>query len=139
MDIKIKFRGESFVIKLNDSNTVEELAEKIVENEVAKKYDLCIHCINSIQLIFFFEVLKRDKKLSDYDIKEGDCIEVRKIIVGGGYIDNLKEESKSEKAKKIGFDMNLIKRDELKINLIHFDANMKMEKITDILIILKLM
>ena len=42
----------------------------------------------------------------------------------GGYIDNLKEESKSEIAKKIGFDMNLIKRHELNINLIYFDDNM---------------
>ena len=89
--------------------------------EVAKKYNFCIHSIN---LKFLGEELKRDKKLSYYEIEEGDCIEVSKKCEGGGYIDNLKEESKSEKAKKIGFDMNLIKRDELKINLIHFDLNM---------------
>ena len=122
MHIKIIVNGgESFVIQLNDSSTLKELKEKIVENEVAKKYNFCIHSIN---LKFLGEELKRDKKLSYYEIEEGDCIEVSKKCEGGGYIDNLKEESKSEKAKKIGFDMNLIKRDELKINLIHFDANM---------------
>ncbi len=121
MHIKIIVKRESFIIQLNDSNTVKELKEKIVENEVAKKYNFCIH---SIHLIFLAEIMRWDKKLSYYEIEEGDCIEVNKKSEGGGYIDNLKEESKSEKAKKIGFDMNLIKRDELKINLIHFDANM---------------
>ena len=66
------------------------------------------------------------KKLSYYKIKEGDKIHVTKknVIKAAGCMDNLKEESKSEIAKKIGFDMNLIKRNKLKINLIHFDANM---------------
>ena len=31
-------------------------------------------------------------------------------------------------AKNIGFDMNLIKRDELLLNLIHFDFNMTNEE-----------
>ena len=39
---------------------------------------------------------------------------------GGGYIDNFREELN----KSIGFDLNLIKRNELNINLIFFDLNM---------------
>ena len=100
MDIKIKFfSGESFVIKLNDSNTVKELAEKIVENEVSKKYNFCIHSMN---LMFSAEIMKYDKKLSYYKIKEGDKIDViiKDEIKAAGCIDNLKEESKSEIAKK---------------------------------------
>lgn len=46
------------------------------------------------------------------------------MLQGSGFIDNLKEKSETSIAKNIGFDMNLIKRDELKINLIHFDLNM---------------
>ena len=46
----------------------------------------------------------------------------------GGYIDNLKKEAETQFAKNIGFDMNLIKRDELNINLIHFDFNMTNEE-----------
>ena len=79
MDIKIRFPSqESFVIKLNDINTVEELAEKIVENEVAKKYHLCIH---SIHLKFLAEIMRWDEKLSYYGIKEGAYINVIKKIM----------------------------------------------------------
>ena len=78
MDIKIKFfSGESFVIKLNDINTVEELAEKIVENKIAKKYHFCIHSIN----LYFGQVMRWDEKLSYYGIKEGAYINVIKKIM----------------------------------------------------------
>ena len=68
--------------------------------------------------------MRYDEKFSYYGIKEGDYIYIMIRSKVGGYIDNLKEESKREIAKKIGFDMNWIKRDELNINLIYFDANM---------------
>ena len=77
-----------------------------------------------MQLKYNGELMKDNLILSDYGIEEGDCIVVNEKKAGGGYIDNLKEESKTEKAKKIGFDMDLIKRDELNINLIYFDVNM---------------
>lgn len=70
--------------------------------------------------------MRDEKQLSEYNIKKNGSISVISSlpIEGGGYIDNLKEESNSEIAQKIGFNMNLIKRDELNINLIHFDLNM---------------
>ena len=39
-------------------------------------------------------------------------------------IDDLKEQNGEEEAKELGFDLNLLKRRELNINLIHFDKNM---------------
>ena len=78
MHIKIIVNSrESFVIQLSDSNTVKESAEKIVENKIVKKYHLCIHSIN---LKFLAEIMRWDKKLSDYEIEEGDCIEVQKKV-----------------------------------------------------------
>ena len=64
--------------------------------------------------------------IKNYRIKEGMIIKVYFLysFSYGAIIDNLKEESKSQIAKKIGFDMELIERDELNINLIHFDLNM---------------
>ena len=64
------------------------------------------------------------KILKEYNIEQNNLITMLISIIGGGCIDNLKKESKTSIAKKIGFDMNLIKRDELNINLIHFDFNL---------------
>ena len=86
-------------------------------NKTYQKYYCDEHvprnCINNVDNLEDFgepkttnKIMWWDKKLSYYEIEEGDCIEVQKKCEGGGYIDNLKEESKSEKAKKIGFDMN---------------------------------
>jgi hypothetical protein len=41
-------------------------------------------------------------------------------ISGVGFIDNIKNKIDLN----LGFDMSLIKRDELNVNLIHFDKNM---------------
>ena len=86
-----------------------------------KKYHISGH---SLVLLFDAEVMRDEKQLSEYDIEQYDEIIVHYSSTGGGFIDNLKDESKSEIAQKIGFDMNLIKRNELNINLIHFDLNM---------------
>jgi len=57
--------------------------------------------------------------IKNFDIKEYDIIDIQTHIVGGG-IDNIKDEIDL----KIGFDMNLIQRNELSVNLIHFDLKM---------------
>ena len=62
--------------------------------------------------------MKNDKKLSYYNIKDFDRLTYD--FSYAGFIDNLKEESKTPIAKKIGFDMNLIKRNELNININSF-------------------
>jgi hypothetical protein len=92
------------------------------------------------KFVFKGQILQNGKRLSDYDISDNCMILLNSSSISGGYIDNLKEESKTQIAKKIGFDMELIKRDELNINLIHFDLNMTNgENYIYILIILKQM
>ena len=66
--------------------------------------------------------MKNYKKLSYYYIKDFDRLTMEFLydFSYAGFIDNLKEESKTPIAKKIGFDMNLIKRNELNININSF-------------------
>ena len=75
---------------------------------------------------FFYQgrILQNFKTFEDYDIKENDTIFFYLPGLAGGYIDNLKEESKTQIAQKIGFNMELISRNELYVNLIHYDNNM---------------
>ena len=63
------------------------------------------------------------KSFRDNNIKEYTVLKYNKnpfINLMGGAIDNIKNESDYN----IGFDLSLIKRDELNVNLIHFDKNM---------------
>lgn len=63
--------------------------------------------------------LQDSKTISYYNIREGDTLKIIPELVGA-CIDNLK----NEENPNIGFDLKLIKRDELHVNLIHFDASM---------------
>ena len=54
-----------------------------------------------------------NKSDDDFNYKPED-------LIPEGWIDNLL----NEEDKKIGFDLKLLKRDELNVNLIHFDKNM---------------
>ena len=79
-----------------------------------------------IQPFFLFDEMKyNDKKLEDsktinyYKVREGDTLNIIREKIGA-CIDNLKEEVDSN----IGFDIDLIKRTELHVNLIHFDSAM---------------
>ena len=63
------------------------------------------------------------KSFRDNNIKEYTVLKYNKnpfITLLGGAIDNIKNENDYN----IGFDLSLIKRDELNVNLIHFDKNM---------------
>ena len=126
MEININFfGGETYKIKVNGDDTYKDLKEKCIKNFI-KKYPHKDHKFN-----FMFDgciLEKLEYKLKDLNIKENDTIIVCISHERGGCIDNLKEESKTPIAKNIGFDMNLIKRDELNINLIHFDYNMTNEE-----------
>ena len=62
-----------------------------------------------------------NEEVQNYEpVKEEDFNYNPNDIVNECYIDNLKE----EEDKDIGFDLSLIKRNELYVNLIHFDTNM---------------
>ena len=119
--IKDNYLNFCFSIDVNEDDTVGDLKEKILKTKIKE----IPHSSHYFYLSFKHIRLKNDKKLSYYNIKNFDY-----LIIGflysfsyAGYIDNLKEESETPIAKKIGFDMNLIKRNELNINLIHFDNN----------------
>ena len=60
---------------------------------------------------------EEDKKIESKDEKFYDFDKAN--VVNECYIDNLKE----EEDKDIGFDLSLLKRNELYVNLIHFDTN----------------
>ena len=109
-------KNNSFFLTVNPNITIEELKDKILEK--------VRHSNHEIGLSYDGNILNDDKKLSYYGVLEGHTLYYMLKHEGGGCIDNLKEESKSDIAKKIGFDMSLIKRDELNINLIHFDLHM---------------
>ena len=121
MEVKVIFKGNYFPIIINENDTVNDLYTKCDEN--LKKFP---HEHHDIILHYKGLIIERNSSeiLEEYEIKQNDSIFMTTSFRAGGYIDNLKEESKTPIAKKIGFDMNLIKRDELNINLIHFDFNL---------------
>ena len=126
MEIKLQFAYRYYILLVNAEDTIKLLKEKIID-AIIKNFP---HFNHSFILFYEGQYLEDDKKLSFYNIMKEKYIYITfpRHIKGGGYIDNLEEESKSPLAKKIGFDMNLIKRDELNINLIHFDFNMTNEE-----------
>ena len=123
MEINVIVLGWKYPLYLNKSDSIPEIKKKIISKLITESIP---HHSHSCGLTINGENARDDQKLSDFDIEEGDNVGVFFYceINAGGYIDNLKEESKRELAQKIGFDMNLIKRDELNINLIHFDLHM---------------
>ena len=65
------------------------------------------------------EYLENHRTIKSYGIKEYDIFTYVQTPVAGGCIDNLKDEINLD----IGFDLNLVKRTELLINLIYFHPN----------------
>ena len=125
MNIWIRFpsvtKFKQIKLYVNEADTIQEIKKKIIEKIIIEKIP---HPCHRFRLIFHGCLMLDNHKLSEYDIKENKIILVDYPSNAGGYIDNLKEESKTEIAQKLGFNMNLIRRDELNINLIHFDLNM---------------
>ena len=127
MNLIFKAGNHECYMLVNKDDTVGDLKKKFLKTKIQK----IPHSSHSFEFLYNARFLnKNDKKLSDYKIKNNCIIKIISTDCGpgAGYIDNLEEESKSPIAKKIGFDLNLIKRDQLKINLIHFDYNMTNEE-----------
>ena len=123
MEVKISFKGQEFPIIINENDTFNDFKAKCDEN--LKKFPHEEH-EHSFKFIYKGEALC-PKVFNNMILENKHKIYFLYMIIqslAGGCIDNLKEESKTSIAKKIGFDMNLIKRDELNINLIHFDFNL---------------
>ena len=103
--------SELIPIKVNLSETIIEI-KRFIYNKIG----ILTH---KQRLIFNGCNMKDNAKLSDYKIKNGDKLSLIPILKGGARIDNLI----NEENLSIGFDLKLIIRNELKINLIHFDLN----------------
>jgi hypothetical protein len=77
------------------------------------------HKYHKYKMFHKYRQAECNSTFADLNIKNYDILEIEYNAIGGG-IDNIKDEIDL----KIGFDMNLIKRDELYVNLIHFDLKM---------------
>ena len=120
VQIRVSNDGSRFFLIVNKDDTVEDLKEKIIKTKIKE----ITHRTHDFRLLFDYKNMENDKKLAYYNIKNNYSITMlltdSPIGAGAGFIDNLKEESKTPIAKKIGFDMNLIKRNELNININSF-------------------
>ena len=127
MKVHVFDNGKTYSIIFDENGSVEKLKEKIIKN-IFNKFPHEHH--NFILFIYNVETKKakplNPELLINMQIKKNDELKVVFIndVIGAGCIDNLREESKTSIAKRIGFDFDLIKRDELRINLIHFDLKM---------------
>ena len=107
-------------ISINNQNPFKlEISQNDSIIDVKKK-------ARKIQPFFLFDEMKfNGKKLEDsntisyYQIREGDTLNIIPESIGA-CIDKLKEEIDTN----IGFDLSLLKRNELHVNLIHFDSKM---------------
>ena len=109
MKIYFFFNKKLYTLKVSEDETIHNIKEKIKDKLGESRY---------IQLMFNSVILEDEYKISDYRIKHKDWLYI--IIPYKGGFDNIKKDIDLN----IGFDVNLIKRDELYINLIHFDAAM---------------
>ena len=99
-------------INVDPNITVLELKKKIAD---------CFH-ITDTGFHFYYGNEIIDNSKNNMTLKELNIRSIIRLPVyynPGGCMDNIKEEIDLN----IGFDMNLIKRNELYVNLIHFDFN----------------
>jgi len=112
--MKIFIRNSKGVVEsldVQENETIQRLKDRI-KNKFNNTED--------IELIFNGNILEDEETISDYEIEEGNTIMYSGLFKAGGCIDYIKDDIDLN----IGFDMNLVKRDELYINLIHFDLAM---------------
>ena len=113
MQIFVKtLTGRTYLLDVEQTDTIIKLKEMIQE-----KYG-----IPPDQQKFFFNkrILNNNKTIKDYKILKEQTIYLI-LRLRGGFIDKLSKEEK----KEIGFDLSLIKRNELNVNIIYFDLNLK--------------
>ena len=124
IEIIANFRDKRLILTVNPNDKIETILKKekemfsIYKNVYSGRYEK-----NKIKLVVTYEGIKVDenKTFSEVGIKNYSNIHIIRIddLIGAGPIDNLND----EKAENLGFDLNLIKRNKLFINLIYYDLN----------------
>ena len=135
------YTSESFYLEVNPNDTIFEVLKKngLIDFEyLRKQFDsnsnshLFTHRFKYKKISSFDDFLEKYEivkgfnlfiSLKNNNIKEYSLLVYDRNpfeVCGGGFIDNIKNEIDLS----IGFDMSLIKREELNVNLIHFDRNM---------------
>ena len=140
--IESLYTSKSLYLEVDPNNTIFDVLKKhklidLEHLERSYKENKKMHCYDEDDLssIEPFDIyLKNHPKLlvknydmfksfRDNNIKEYTVLKYTDHpfeMMGGGFLDNIKDEIDYN----IGFDLSLIKRDELNVNLIHFDKNM---------------
>ena len=123
---------KSFYLDVELTDSIRKIKKRIMEKLGFKSNSFTDSLGKHTRYIFLLggRELQNGYTLSHYSfyINEFSYISFGIRQTGGGPIDNLKNNGNiyfnPEIVKNVGFDMNLIKRDELYINLIHYDSNM---------------
>ena len=135
--IESVYISKSFYLEVNPNDTILDVLKKhklINLERIRESFKKNFFYNDDFESSSFDEYLKINpyiiikdynifKSFKDNNIKEYTVLEYNENpfeILGGGFIDNIKNEIDYN----LGFDISLIKRDELNINLIHFDKNM---------------
>ena len=109
----LKISNEPFITKICDLEYRKRIRHFLLTSKsIVLDLDKSFH-----ELQDFFKDTIIFKEISKDTIIVKEC----RSVYGAGAIDNLNDEN----SKDIGFDMNLIKRTKLSINLIYFDKNIK--------------
>ena len=120
LQISIKFFSKNYIIYVEYFDKISIIENKIDFNLLCK--DPLGYYKEEAKYFYGSKKLDENKTFFEENIKNNSVIYIHlsNNMRGAGPIDNLMNEN----AKNIGFDMNLIQRDELYINLIYFDSKM---------------
>jgi hypothetical protein len=127
--VRVKFEGNNFLLHLKPDDNIKTLIEELKKQDGFKnivKLPSGHYFKRSGKFLSVIYVHDENTKISELKIHNNFEILVfdQESIIGAGPIDNLNNEN----AENLGFDLKLINRNELFINLIYFDLNMRNEE-----------
>jgi len=132
INVSINFQGNTFYLQLKPDDNIKTLIE---EAKIRAGYGNIgkldsghyIKTSGKLFVIMNSQVVEDENKtISELNIRNNYTLLIYdpERIIGAGPIDNLNNEN----AENLGFNLNLINRNELFINLIYFDLNMRNEE-----------
>jgi hypothetical protein len=133
INVLIYFGGKNILLHLKPDDNIKTLIEEVKIQDDYKNI-VKIYSGHYIKKSGKLYVLKNNQRLEDENTKisefniHNNFVRIMvcdpESIIGAGPIDNLNNEN----AENLGFDLKLINRNELFINLIYFDLNMRNEE-----------